>query len=140
MKYIYESIFVGIYVCFIYLLFSPFFKNFYVLLLISGFFKHLLGSIFGIWNWYCNNGNACMKVLSKYQKYEANTLYLISDSLYESIIFLVAGTILATILKNRLLLFFIMGIILHIISEMTGIHKSFCIKTCDKKVNKEIKP
>ena len=89
MNYIIESIFVGIYTCFIYLLFSPFIKNFYILLLVCGFFKHLLGSSFGLWTWYCNNGEACLKVLSQDQKYESNTLYLIRESIYESIIFLI---------------------------------------------------
>ena len=79
MNYIIESIFVGIYTCFMYLLFSPFIKNFYLLLLVCGFFKHFLGSSFGIHTWYCNNGEACLKILSQDQNYEANTIYLIRE-------------------------------------------------------------
>ena len=132
MNYLFESIFVGVYTSFIYLLFSPFIKNFYVLLLVCGFFKHLLGSIIGIWTWYCNNGDACVKVLRQDQKYKSNTLQLISESIYESFIFLIVGTMLSFIVKKGIYLFFIMGIILHMMGEYSGIHKKFCRNTCDK--------
>ena len=132
MNYLIESIFVGIYTSFIYLLFSPFIKNFYVLLLVCGFFKHFLGSIIGIWTWYCNNGNACIKVLHQDQKYKSNTLQLISESIYEAFIFLIVGAMLSFVVKKRIYLFFIMGIILHIMGEYSGIHKKFCRNTCDK--------
>ena len=131
MNYLIESIFVGIYTSFIYLLFSPFIKNFYVLLLVCGFFKHFLGSIIGIWSWYCNNGDACVKVLSQDQQYKSNTLQLISESIYEAFIFLIVGTMLSFIVKG-IYLFFIMGIILHMMGEYSGIHKKFCRNTCDK--------
>jgi len=132
MNYIIESIFVGIYTCFIYLLFSPFIKNFYLLLLVCGFFKHFLGSSFGLWTWYCNNGEACLKVLSQDQYYEANTLYLIRESIYEAFIFLLVGIILRFIIPKSIYMFLIMGIILHIGGEHIDIHKSFCKSRCDK--------
>ena len=135
MNYIIESLLVGIYTCFIYLLFSPFIKNFYLLLLVCGFFKHFLGSSFGLWTWYCNNGEACSKVLSQDQYYEANTTYLIRESIYEAFIFLVTGTVLSFIIPKSLYLFLIMGIILHIISEHIGIHKKFCKTTCNIESN-----
>ena len=132
MNYLIESIFVGIYTSFIYLLFSPFIKNFYVLLLVCGFFKHFLGSIIGIWTWYCNNGDACVKVLRQDQQYKSNTLQLISESIYEAFIFLIVGAMLSFVVKKRIYLFFIMGIILHMMGEYSGIHKKFCRNTCDK--------
>ena len=133
MNYIIESILVGIYTWFIYMIFSPFIKNFYMLLLVCGFFKHLLGSSFGLWTWYCNNGEACLKVLSQDQYYEANTIYLIRESIYESFLFLVVGFILSLLLpKGYSILFFTIGVILHIVIEHIGIHKSFCRNTCDK--------
>lgn len=139
MNYIIEAIFVGIYTCFIYFIFSKFIKNFYILLLVCGFFKHFLGWTFGIWTWYCNNGEACLKVLNKnlakQNKYEANTLYLITDSIYESLIFLITGTILSISIPKGIYLFLIMGIILHIISEIMFIHRYFCKKTCELKNN-----
>ena len=94
MSYIIESLLVGIYTWFIYMLFLPFIKNFYLLLLVVGFFKHFLGSSLQLHTWYCNNGNACIKVLSQDQYYEANTIYILRDSLLESILFLVIGVLL----------------------------------------------
>ena len=129
MNYIFESVLVGLYTCLIYMIFSPFIKNLYLLLLVVGFFKHFLGSGFGIHTWYCNNGEACLKVLSQDQNYSANTLYLIRESIYESLMFLFLGVILNYKLTN-LYLFFSIGVILHIISEKLGIHKTFCQKTC----------
>lgn len=132
MNYIIESVLIGIYMCFIYLLFSPFIKNFYILLLVCGFFKHFLGSSFGLWTWYCNNADACQKVLSQDQKYEANTLYLIRESIYEALLTLIIGTILSFVISKDIFMFLIMGIILHILGEYSGIHRSFCERTCDK--------
>ena len=131
MNYIIEAILVGIYTCFIYLLFSHFIKNFFLLLLVVGFFKHFLGSSLGLWTWYCNNGAACVKVLSQQNKYEANTQNIIRDSFYESFAFLFLGIIVRHILTN-IYLFFSIGVILHIISEKILLHNIFCEKTCDK--------
>ena len=103
-----------------------------MLLLVCGFFKHFLGSIIGIWTWYCNNGDACVKVLRQDQQYKSNTLQLISESIYEAFIFLIVGAMLSFVVKKRIYLFFIMGIILHMMGEYSGIHKKFCRNTCDK--------
>ncbi len=132
MNYIIEALLVGIYTCVIYLLFSPFIKNFYLLLLVCGFFKHFLGSSFGLWTWYCNNGEACLKTLSQDQKYESNTLFLIRESIYEAILFLLVGSLLHLLVQNRIYLFLFMGIMLHLWGERSGLHKRFCIRTCDK--------
>jgi hypothetical protein len=101
-------------------------------LLVCGFFKHFLGSIIEIWTWYCNNGDACVKVLRQDQQYKSNNLYLMSETIYEAFIFLIVGSMLSFIVKNEILLFFIMGIILHIMGEYIGIHTEFCRNTCDK--------
>ena len=130
MNYIIEAILVGLYTCLIYILFSPFIKNFIGLLLVVGFFKHFLSSSLGIHTWYCNNGEACLKVLSQDQNYSANTLYLIRESFYESLAFLTMGLIFSPIIGN-MYLFFMIGVLLHIIAEKLLIHKSFCKKTCD---------
>ena len=79
MNYIIEAILVGSYTCLIYMIFSRFIKNFFLLLLVVGFFKHLLASSLELHTWYCNNGEACLKVLSQDQYYSANTVYLIRD-------------------------------------------------------------
>jgi hypothetical protein len=129
MHYIIESLLVGVYSVFIYLFFSRFiYKNLYLLLLVVGFFKHFLGSSLGLHTWYCNNGSACIKD-KKYT--EANTLYLLRYSIYESLLYLIFGFLLQGILTN-MALFFVIGVILHILAEKLLIHRDFCRESCDK--------
>ena len=134
MNYLIESIFVGIYTYFIYLILFRFINNFEILLLVSGFIKHFLSSSLGLWTWYCNNGEACIKsnIYNKHNKYKSNTNNRVIDSIYESIAFLIIGSLLSLFIRNKGFLFFILGIILHIISELVGIHKYFCKINCDK--------
>ncbi len=104
MNYVIESLLSGIYTWFIYMIFSyfisPFTKNLYVLLLVVGFSKHFLGSSLQIHNWYCNNGEACLKELNQdnrpltIKKYKSSNLHLLRDSLLEAIAFLCLGVIL----------------------------------------------
>jgi hypothetical protein len=131
MNYIIEAILVGIYTCIVYLFFSLFIKNFYLLLLVVGFFKHVLGSILGIHTWYCNNGEACLKTLSQGKIYSASTKNLIRDSIIEAIVFLILGFIFRHIIGN-IYLFFAIGILLHTLAEKFGIHKHFCVTYCYK--------
>ena len=131
MNYIFEAVLVGIYTCIVYLFFSLFIKNFYLLLLVVGFFKHFLGSSLGIHTWYCNNGEACVNSLSKGKKYSASTVNLMRDSFIESIAFLILGLIFRPIIGN-MYLFFAIGAILHILAEKLLIHKYFCGNYCYK--------
>lgn len=130
MNYIFESLFVGAYTWFIYMLVSPFIKNFSILLLVTGFSKHFLGSGFQLHDFYCNNGDTCIKVLSQDQHYKANTKTLIRDSLIESILFLSLGSLLGYKLTKGTL-FFVMGVLLHIMSRNLSIQKYFCKTTCE---------
>jgi hypothetical protein len=77
MNYIFEAILVGLYEVCLYFVFSQFIKNFFVLLLVIGFCKHFLGKLLGLQTWYCNNGSACIKVLSQNQKYIANSIHFV---------------------------------------------------------------
>ena len=135
MNYIIESLFVGLYTCIIYLIFSPFIKNFSLLLLVCGFFKHILGFIFGIHEWYCNNGDACLQrqKTNNHLNFSASSKYVLRDSINEAFIFVVVGSLLHFLIENELYLFFIMGVILHISSEKNGIHNYFCRQSCIKK-------
>jgi len=128
MNYIFEAVLVGIYTCVIYLIVSQFIQNFYLLLLVVGFLKHVLGSILGIHTWYCNNGEACIR----HDKiYSASTENLIRDSIIEGIAFLILGLIFRPIIGN-IYLFFSIGIVLHILAEKFSIHKHFCVNYCYK--------
>ena len=134
MNYLIEAIAVGIYTCSIYLFFSSIIqiKNFYVMLLITGFFKHFLGYFLGIHTLYCNNGNACVKVLNQGTKHISNGSNLLIESAGESIMFLILGIIFKPIFPvDKIYLYFAVGAVLHIIAENLLIHKVFCKHTCE---------
>ena len=133
MNYIFEAILVGLYEVSLYFVFSQFIKNFFVLLLVIGFCKHFLGKLLGLQTWYCNNGSACIKVLSQNQKYIANSIHFLRSSIGESIAHLVLGILLAKFLAKEYL-FFAIGVILHIVAEKLGVHNNFCRENCEKSV------
>jgi hypothetical protein len=142
MYYLLEALLVGFYTFVLYLFFSVIIKNLYLLLLVVGFSKHLLGYFLGLHTWYCNYGEACISVSdsdnsrSNSRKMTATSTHLLRDSLIESLMFLVLGTILSNFLTNSLtnmrqpILFVSIGILLHILAEKTMIHKNFCVANC----------
>ena len=131
MNYMVEALLVGVYTWMIYMLFSPFIQNFFTLLLVVGFSKHYLGSSFQIHDLYCNTGEACIKILSQDNYYEANTRTLLRDSIIESILFLLLGSLLCYKLTNGQL-FFVIGFTLHVLAEKMLVHKHFCKTVCDQ--------
>jgi len=133
MNYIIEALAVGIYTCLVYLFFSSFIKNFYVMLLVVGFFKHFLGHFLGLHTLYCNNGEACKKVLNQNYKYISNNHNLFIISLGEALMFLIFGITFRPFFPiNKIYLYFAIGTVLHILSENFFIHSIFCKHTCDK--------
>lgn len=137
MYYFFEALLVGLYTFVLYLLFQPFIKNLYLLLLVVGFSKHLLGYFLGIHTWYCNYGEACISSSSG-KKRTASTNHLLRDSLLESLMFLIVGTILSNFLRNFLtnlltnhsILFVSIGVLLHLLAEKMMIHRQFCVINC----------
>lgn len=83
-----------------------------------GFFKHFLSGIFGLHHWYCKK--SC----------DVNYPKLLIESLLEGIMFVVMFEIILKPFKVSLPFFWI-GFILHILTELVGIHKVFCEKLCD---------
>lgn len=136
MNYIFEAFAVGLYTTLLYLLFLQLkINNLYILLLVVGFCKHFLSSIFKIHDYYCNYGEACIKMRSNANKnkYISNVTYIVFDSIIESILFLFFGICVSMALTlTNIYLFFILGVILHIISEKTNLHQWFCEKRCDQ--------
>jgi F0F1-type ATP synthase assembly protein I len=145
MNYIWEAILVGIYEVFLFLLISHYIENFYILLLVVGFSKHIVGYILGIHTWYCNNGYACINKLHQYNKnqnnnknndknkitYVATSYHLIQDSIKEAIVHLFLGIVMSYFLSGSYL-FFTLGLILHILAEKLGVHNNFCREICHK--------
>jgi len=85
-----------------------------------GFLKHLLGHILKIQQYFCYFH---YKVIIS----EELSWNIIFQSLLEGTIFLLIGKILLLRIKNKYIVVFIIGFILHILSEILGIHKRFCL-------------
>jgi len=125
-----ECIFVGIYCVFIYFslvcLFSlvPLFShvllsNLWFMMLIVGFIKHLFGYLLGIHQSYCG----CIHFKQSFPA-------LFIECLIESFLFLLAGLALHILIKNKILLFFSIGVLLHATVEFIGGHALFCMSKC----------
>lgn len=145
MYFLLESLFVGIYTVLIFLFvsYSPI-DNVYMRLFSIGFVKHFLGHYLSLDTYYCNYGDACVsdksfsinfhfdfdesRVVKK--KSVTTTVNLVLESIGEGVLFLILGSILSTVLKNRFLLYFSIGFILHTGFELIGVHKKFCQDRC----------
>jgi hypothetical protein len=55
---------------------------------------------------------------------------LVLESVGEGVLFLILGSILLSVIKNRFLLYFSIGFILHTGFELIGVHKKFCQDRC----------
>ena len=127
MNYIFESIFVGIYSCIIYVFIRNVVNNVHVLFFLTGFIKHLLGYLLNIHSLYCKYGYACKQYTKTTAVYSK---YLVLESIGEGILYLLFGIILSKLILNKLLVVFIIGILLHLIFEILQIHRLFCKKRC----------
>jgi len=121
MMFYIEVLFVGLYCIFIYLYVTMFIniQNKTLLLFIIGFIKHLFGYILNFQQYYCN----CIYFNQQYF-----TLFL--ECILEGFLFILLGNCLSFIIKNNFLLFFVIGIILHVLFEVIGFHSLFCKIKC----------
>jgi hypothetical protein len=119
MHYIYESIIVGIYSCIIYALISPILYKVHLILLffVVGFIKHLIGYYLSLHEYYCKYKFDLVK------RYNKN---IILESILEGGLFIIFGYTISMYLKTKLLIVFIIGTLLHIIFEISGMHTKFC--------------
>jgi hypothetical protein len=131
MHYFLEALIVGIYTVIIYILYSLLsIKNFYLLLFLVGFNKHLLGYFFNLHTYYCKYGYACNNKDSNV----TTELTIFLESIGEGLIFIFFGSTLTAfsyLRKNTILTFFVLGFILHISFEILGIHSRFCDERCE---------
>ena len=119
MNIIIESVLVGIYCVLIYFFLYGYKNSTYMLLLLAGFIKHLFGYLLGFQKYYCN----CMY-------FNQSFLVLFIDCIMEAFLFLLIGYCLSQIIKNKILLFFSIGVFLHLLFEITGLHSFFCMNKC----------
>ena len=128
MHYVYESLFVGIYSCVLYI-FIPI-NDTMLALFVVGFLKHYLGNLLGIHDYYCNNGCACKA--RQPSKYVATQMALILESVAEGGLFLLLGIILIQIQKNMIVTYFLIGMLLHLLFEFSGAHQKICAYRCKR--------
>ena len=104
-----ESVFVGIYVYFLYRIIGP---HYFLL----GFFKHFLGYLFGLQFYFC-------KMRFKTRKLQKN---IFIQSILEGICFTLFCNLLLLFLTYPSITVFITGFLFHIFAEYTGLHRFFC--------------
>lgn len=136
MHYILEACIVGLYTCLIYSLILPLqVSNKYFVFFIAGFTKHFCSYYLELHTYYCNNGYACKNTATNTKKISNITLgELFIQSILEGFLFIMVGILLfwyvPVLRNNKLLLFFMIGFLLHIIFEILGLHKIFCKRQC----------
>jgi len=127
-----------------------------ILLFTTGFLKHLLGNILQIHDYYCNHGSACSFLQLRENQTESpikyisqnTTAMLILECIIEGIIFVILYNMILYIFnqqlakqsqqsankqsqsRNNMTIVFLIGFILHVLSEKTGIHTYFCKTRC----------
>ena len=132
MNYFIEAIFVGVYSSIIRIILGVLFNpSLYTLLFVTGFFKHFIGNLSGIHNYYCKYG--CKRNDTAIYTGTMQPMQLFIESILEGIAFLSFGIVINRYLKHTISNVFLTGVLLHIISEILGIHEIFCKMNCSKK-------
>jgi hypothetical protein len=133
MNIIFEALIVGAYSIINYVIISNIlYFNKYTLLFIIGFIKHLIGYYSGLHSYYCVNGKTCTQVNNKYKSAYITNYELVIESLFEGLLFLIFGSILLYLKINIIIIYFLLGFILHLLFEQLSIHSHFCKKRCKK--------
>ena len=128
----------------------------YFYLCVVGFFKHLMGYFLHIHDYYCNVCNKANRItnmkthnlLTNVHVYayayvsNSSLLELIFESCVEGIIFILLGMFAISAIgvsmlnknnnKNKGIFLFLIGFLLHYISDFVGIHDLFCKYRCVK--------
>jgi len=144
MNSIFEALFVGIYstqIAFLLYLFQVK-KNLYLFFFLTGFLKHFIGYYIGLQSYYCNHGNACIRVLengkqeeerNKYKSKHREGFAMILESVLEGWAFVSLGILFSKVIKKReIFVCFLIGFVLHILFEILSIHESFCKANCEQ--------
>jgi hypothetical protein len=131
MHYVIESIFVGAFTAFLYWILSilpilPILSILPILLFVIGFIKHYAG-YYLLHDYYCTYGDACIS----YHMHKRKEGNIMIESLLEGGAFVIVGLTLSYFVHKRSELFFLVGFLLHILSEVSGLHTHFCRDLCE---------
>jgi hypothetical protein len=143
MQILLEALFVALYTVILFQIISLFINNKYLLLYALGFCKHFLSYYLYIHDLYCNSGYACKKILHNHNDnnnnnnnnkiiYKSQNKFLLIESLLEGLWFLLAGSILTSLIKKTKWfgVIFVLGFVTHLLSEIIHIHDYFCSYNC----------
>jgi hypothetical protein len=119
-----EAVLVGAF-CVVLYLGVQWIKPFLLLLFVLGFLKHGLGYLSGLESLYCNDGQACQHSFLT----EAHSDHILSESILEGLVFVLGGLLLYKV-KSKVVAVFLLGLILHLVAEWTGLHTRFCQENC----------
>jgi hypothetical protein len=145
MNSILEAFFVGLYSAKIALVLYLFDlkKNIYLFFFLTGFLKHFLGYYLGLQSYYCNKGNACIRVLENGKQEEERKSYktkhmesfpMILESILEGWAYVSLGVLLSKVFaKREIISCFLIGFVLHVLFEIMGLHETFCKMRCEEK-------
>ncbi len=128
MYILFESIFVGLYSLFLYVLLNLInFNNLFIL----GFIKQLFGYLF-LHKYYCIYGNACQNIgLVRPSTGSKCNPYIIIESIGEGLLYLLLGYIMIIYGKlNKWFAVFSIGFMLHLLFDISGIHQYYCNFIC----------
>ena len=135
MNYLIEALLVGVNALLVYLVLQDFIHESVLLLLLVGFFKYLLGHLFSLHDYYCNNGNACILLHKKDGKFISTSENLIRNSILEGLYFVILSYLYFRYENDyyaRAIFIFLLGTIKHIIFEFAGVNSKFCVDSCKK--------
>ena len=120
----YESIFIGLYSLVLYMLLNRFIINqpFAFVLFLLGAAKHFLGYFGGLQTYYC-------------QVYkDEHSVAIVPSALelvLEGFLYVLIGLSFLYIVKNKYIIAFLTGVVLHLGFEFLGLHKYFLRTRCD---------
>lgn len=112
-----EAVLVGLLSWVVSLIVSMFFGSVTITsVFLIGFLKHFISGIIGLHTWYC---------AYKFDKeYTIRYPKLVLESIIEGIIFILMYKMISTRVSYP---FFVIGFSLHLIAEILGVHKIFCL-------------
>ena len=118
---LFESLFVGLFSLVLYVLLSFVIKGSFVFVLfLLGVLKHALGYGLGLQSYYCQINKSRTRAI----------LPTIFELLGEGVLFVVVGLLLHMMIRNKFVVVCLIGIILHLVFELLGIHKYFVRTHC----------
>ena len=117
-----EALFVALYSLVLFSLINFTGLNVSTCVFITGFLKHFLGYFLGIHGMYCNKYNLKADSLKLHQ--------LFVESVLEGLAFIFLFTFIHKHVKDLNLSILLLGFSLHILSELSGIHRYFLSYHC----------